>query len=132
MEQVIKENEKLTQADLDQFIGSQEYYRWSKLFHKHVLTEGVRYLCEKAQAYWLVDAIASYHSKAMKLGLSIQFWKLKVNLETRKAVLICERDEGDTVIMQRIPCTDFPLAEVRIWVESDGREIWTILLPSEH
>jgi hypothetical protein len=131
MEQVIKENEKLTQADLDQFIGTTEYHRWSKIFFKHVLTDGVHYLCEKAQCYWLVDAIASYHPKAMKLGLSIQFWKLKVNLETKKALLICERDEGDTVIMQRIPYTDFPLSEVRIWVER-GHSFWSIGLPSEH
>ena len=45
--------------DLNNFTGTEAYYRWTPL-SKSVLTDGTKYVAEKLQAYWLFDAIASH------------------------------------------------------------------------
>ena len=117
--------------NLDQFTGTVNYTRWSGLFRNHVLTDGAKYLAEKAGAYWLMDAIASYHAKCMKDPMlqGIQFWKLKV--KNGKATLICERDEGDVAIKQTIPYTDFPLESITLYCAPLDGKHYVIMLPSE-
>ena len=84
-----------------------------------------------------MDAIASHQPKALRDPMlrDMQFWKLKVNAD-KSAVLTCERDEGDVAITQKIPATDFPLNEVKVWVEQggespDGRRMMVAMLPGE-
>jgi len=46
----------LTKTDLDQFTATKHYWRhWTG---KIVCTDGVTYLADRAQASWLIDAIA--------------------------------------------------------------------------
>lgn len=111
--------------NLEQFIGTESYY-------KHPLgilyTDGVQYLAKEANAYWLIDAIASWQlSPKIKRVQRIQFWKLRVNLHNNTAVLTCERDSDDVAITQEIPYTDFPLESVKLYL-ADG----VLLLPSEY
>ncbi len=104
----------LESIDLRQFIGSETYYRhWSGLLY----TEGVQYLAEHGQAYWLIDAIASYQQQCMKDPMlkSFQHWILKVNSD-RSAQLICERDTDDIAFTQNIDFTDFPLDTVKLYL----------------
>lgn len=138
------------QNDLAQFYGTEQYHRWSILFKNHLLTDGVHFLCEKAQCYWLVDIIGSYHSKCMKDPMlrDMQFWTLTVNppektiesftvgaVKPKKpkpmATVICERDTGNVAFRQNIPYTDFPLHQIKLWVESTGDGHWVIMLPQE-
>lgn len=126
------------QSNLDQFFGTEGYTRWSCLFRNHVLTDGAKFLAEnggKQGAYWLMDAIASYHSKCMKDPMlrDMQFWTLKVNREEKSAMLICERDTGNVAFRQKIPFTDFQLPEVKLYVApmGDGKH-YVILLPGEY
>ena len=44
-------------SELDQFIGTQRYYRMSS---RVVLTDGTHYLAERVGCYWLMDVIASH------------------------------------------------------------------------
>ncbi|MGI0485515.1 DUF6876 family protein [Pantanalinema rosaneae CENA516] len=117
----------LTEADLAQFTGTSTYYQHSLRVQ---YTDGVRYLAERAGAYWLIDAIASWqidprvHRDPMLQ--QIQFWKLAVN-DDRSALLVCERDEGDVAVSQEIPFTDFPLNQVRLYFQNG-----VVLLPSEY
>ena len=132
-----KAKPQLTHADLDQFTGDDIRYM-HPLNKKVIYTPGVRYLAQKAQAYWLIDAIASYFgsdimnqamSKDSRLK-SLQFWRLDVN--DGKAVLIANADAGEEpFVRQDIAFTDFPLPKVEIWAGFDG-SFWTIYLPSEH
>jgi hypothetical protein len=121
-------NEKtLREEDLAQFTGTSQWYKhWSGFLY----TEGVRYLAERGCAYWLVDVIAfsQFHPIVRKDPMlqKIQFWKLIVN-EDCSARLICERDEGDVVIIEEIPFTDFPLRQVRVYCQQG-----VLLLPSEY
>jgi hypothetical protein len=123
---------KLTLMDLQQFTGTEQYHRWSPLFKNYAITDGVKYMCDKANAYWLIDAIASYYGDVIKdpMLADMQFWKLKVNPD-KSAVLTCERDTDDVAITQKIPYTDFPLPEIKLWV-AQGDEGYVIYLPSEH
>ena len=45
---------------LSQFIGTTGYYRIS---HRHLLTDGTKYLAEEAACFWMMDAIASHLSE---------------------------------------------------------------------
>lgn len=105
----------LTQNNLDQFVGTENYYQyWSRQF---VFTDGVKYLAQEGGAYWLLDAIASYQPQLLKDPMLQQFqdWKLTVNPD-QKAQLICERDTDDVVVTQNIEFTDFPLTQIRLYL----------------
>lgn len=128
----------LSKSDLAQFTGSERWFRHS--FARAVLyTEGVAYVAEHGDAYWLIDAIAShlvsraFNAAAVKderIGL-LHFWKLAVRGD-HGAVLTAEADAGEPpFIRQEIPFTDFPLDEIRIWAGNDGQH-WTLILPSEY
>jgi len=125
---------KVLPAALEQFSGTDQYHRLSPLHGRLVVTDGVKYLCDQAGAYWLVDVIASHQRRALRDPMlqDIQFWTIRVDEEKRTALVTCARDEDDVVIRQRIPWTDFPLAEQRIWVERGGpNDTWVAMLPGE-
>ena len=119
-------------SGLVQFYGTENYHRWSPLFSGHLLTDGVNWLCENADCFWLVDAIASYHAEAMKdeMMRDMQFWTLKV--KDGKATLIGERDTGNVAFTQEIPFTDFPLDEIKIWVSRADPTNMVLMLCGEY
>ncbi|UJB73219.1 hypothetical protein HRE53_31440 (plasmid) [Acaryochloris sp. 'Moss Beach'] len=109
----------------------------SETHYKHWLgilyTEGIRTLAMKGECYWLLDAVASHQpTQAIKSNPNLrefQLWMLTVN-ENHSAVLACYEDSPNTcapVITQDIPSTDFPLPEIKLYVEYG-----VLLLPSEH
>jgi hypothetical protein len=51
------EMKKFDSNQLNQFIGTEKYYRISR---KHLLTDGTKYLAEEAECFWMMDAIASH------------------------------------------------------------------------
>jgi hypothetical protein len=119
------QNQIFNSAHLAQFTGSLNRYRhWLGLYY----TDGVKYLADHANAYWLLDAIASHQPQALRdlMLREIQFWSLSVH-EGGSATLRCCRDTDDVAIEQAIEWTDFPLPQIMLYVEQG-----TILLPSEH
>ena len=99
------------------------------------LTEGVKYLAQQAQCYWLLDAIGSYQGELAKHHderlQCLQFWRLKVNAD-QSAVLTCVADSGEPpAVTQEIAWTDFPLPEIDIWVGVEEKTK-IALLPSEY
>jgi len=123
---------------LDSFTGTENYYKLP-LFRGVVYTDGVRHLALNADAYWLLDAIASHQPRALKDKSlrQIQFWRLEP-LGDNQAKLSCDRDEGDEAFHQIIPFTDFPFDAVprpRVWVapsETQDGPVMVAYLPSEH
>jgi hypothetical protein len=112
----------ITEVDLAQFTGTEHYYRhWTKAL---VYTDGVKYLAEKAQAYWLLDLIASYQSKCK--NIPFQAWKL-VKTGDRAVVNMREDTDRPEVVRQELPFTDFPFEDFSLWL-IDG----VLLLPSEY
>ena len=127
--------------DLRQFTGTTGYFRpQPRLFPRFVLTDGARYLAEKAEAFWLMNAIASLqlhpkirnHPKLKEL----QFWRLEV-AEDKSAMLSVEWDKDEVVYSQKIEYTSFPLKSLLLYVAPAGLEmsegfVQVCYLPSEH
>jgi len=111
-------------GQLDRFTGTEQWY-------KHALTgllytDGVQFFCKECEAYWLLDAIASYQKDARIADLSIQFWELVV--KKNKALLTVHEDKGmPSRIGQEFEFTDLPDGEYKIWVSDN-----IALLPSEY
>lgn len=117
---------RLTHADLNQFTGSECWYR-HPLNRRTTYTDGVRFLAEQAGAYWLIDEILLIQPHAADLGLpAFQFWRLKV-LPDQSASLLCHDGDGVIAYAKDIPWTDFPLDVVELWFTND-----VLYLPSEH
>ncbi len=115
----------LTVSDLQQFTGTEEYYRHS-IARNVMYTDGIKYLAETAGAYWLIDeiALAQLFSATVRRE-EFQVWKLKVT--GSRAVLSLEDGNGNKVGRNKhITFTDFPLPEITIWFENG-----VIMLPSE-
>lgn len=98
-------------------------------YHRHYLgvlfTDGVRFLAERAGAYWLLDVIASYQPQLG--GVEFQVWKLEKGSNSSALVYAVE-DEGEPpLVEQEIPYTDFPLDEFKLYCQNN-----VILLPSEY
>jgi len=116
-------------AGLNNFYGTEGYTRYT---FGILLTDGVRWLCEAAQCFWLVDAIGSYqNTPKVKKNPDLQgfqFWTLKVNPD-KTAKLILERDTDDVVLTQNIEHTDFPLSEIKLYYSPADK---VLLLPGEY
>ena len=130
-------NAILQASDLRQFSGDLERFR-HPLNRNVIYTPGVQYLAEQGQAYWLIDAIASYFgSDVMNQAMqkdsrlrSMQFWRLEVKDDA--GILTARADDGvEPFVRQEIEYTDFPLEQVDIWAGFYGTR-WTLYLPSEH
>ena len=112
-------------SELDQFIGTTGYHRVSRTA---VLTDGARYLAERAHCYWLMDVIVSY-----LVELDIQDWFVLARLEVSdtKGVVSLEDGNGNVHATQEIPFTDFPLRAARLYANWNGDD-WVLMLPSEY
>jgi len=111
-------------AELVQFIGTQNYYRH---FTGLIYTDGIKYLADKAGAYWLIDLIASWQAKQKVRECYFQIWELKVN-EDRTAVITMKEDTNEPIkAKQEIQFTDFPLDHIKLYCV-DG----VLMLPSEY
>jgi hypothetical protein len=123
-------------AELDSFTGgTSRYYRYSpQLFPTVFLTDGMQFLVETAQCYWLIDAIAALQYEPSIYNhpqlAEIQFWTLRV-YENESATLSCEWDSDEVIYTQKIKWTDFPLPTQKIWVEKK-ENCTVIMLPNEY
>lgn len=123
------------QAGLAQFTGTQQWYRYR--LGEVILayyTDGVRYLAENAECYWLLTEIVSVQTQGKIRREPFQVWHLRLG-EDSGATLSCEDGNDNVVFTKHIPYTDFPLSEMTVWVEYgevEGAVKPVLLLPSEH
>lgn len=111
-------------SNLCQFIGTEKYYR---IAPRHVLTDGAKYLAEKARCFWLMDAIATHLPKQYHDYFAVA--NLAVN--GTSAVLTLDDGNGNVFARQDIAYTDFPLESMKLYCSFDG-EYWAIMLTSEY
>jgi len=126
----MKTQHELAQLGLDtltlaQFTGTERYYRISRT---HLLTDGTKYLAEKGECFWMMDAVASHLSE---IGTEDWFVLIRVQVLEGRAVMIYEDGNGGEHARQAIPYTDFPLSEITLYACWD-QEHWVIMLPSEY
>lgn len=125
------ETKRITQSDLSEFTGTINYY---KQFTRLLITDGVHYLAENAQCWWLIDAIGSYYITKIKRDEylnSFCIWKFTKQPDG-KWLLSCQGDsEEPNAIEQTIEFTDFDqycdMEEVKFF-QCNG----VLMLPSEY
>jgi hypothetical protein len=117
---------KPTQSDLDQFTGSENWYRHG--INRNILfTDGANFLADQAGAYWLLDEIAIIQPHDARVAAEeFQVWKLTVRSD-RTATLACDDGNGKIVFSKEIEFTDFPLDEITLYFANN-----VIHLPSEY
>ena len=120
------QSQKLFEAALRQFTGSEQWYRHS--LNRDVLySDGAKYVADEGGAYWLLDSIAIAQVCDKRVAAEeFQVWKLAVKTNGT-ATLTCEDGNYNTVFTHRLDFTDFPAPQVTLWF-SNG----VIYLPSEH
>ena len=126
----MKTQQELQQLGLDssalaQFTGTEKHYRISR---RHLLTDGTRYLAEKAACFWMMDAVASHLSE---IGTEDWFVLVRVNVTEGRAVMVYEDGNDHELARQEIPYTDFPLDAITLYACCDTQH-WVIMLPSEY
>lgn len=131
------ETEQDLLVELDNFIGSGEFFRWNPaLFRRDIMTEGVHFLVERAGAFWLADLIASHQSRLDGQDFQIWFVQVKQHGDKRSATAWCQDDQpGRVLVKQEIEYTDFPLglsAPFRLYAARNELGGVTIMLPSEY
>jgi len=110
--------------NLPQFYGSEQFYKLSP-FSQIVATDGVKYVADSCDSYWLVTDILAFQLEPKVKKEGFQVWKLSV--KDNSGTLTCEDGNGNVVYKNEGINTDFPLDEITLWV-TDG----VILLPSEY
>jgi hypothetical protein len=79
-----------------------------------------------------MDAIASYVHDARAREEHFQVWRLLVDASARSGLLTMTNGTSELLIVtQELDYTDFPLAEITVWLVREGT-CWIMLLPSEY
>lgn len=112
-------------AELRHFTGSEQVF-YNPMFPKFRYTEGVKYLAQEANCYWLLDYVFSNQAIKAISEQPFQVWKLKV-AEDHTATIIVEDGNYNQVKSFKLDYTDFPLDEIDLWF-IEG----TLILPSEY
>lgn len=116
---------KLTKANLDQFTGTEDYYRHA-LNRNILFTDGAKYVADEGHAYWLLDLIALAQTEKRLSGQRFQVWFLAVRSDSSATVTV--EDGNHNVLLTRyIQFTDFPIPGITLWFSNN-----VIYLPSEH
>lgn len=110
------------ERNLAQFTGSEEYHKFSH-FTRLLATDGVIYLAQSAECFWLLDILASVQNMPKIRRAEMQVLKF----DTASKMVRIEDGNKNVLYKQKIDYTDFPLDEITIWVEGN-----IVLLPSEH
>ncbi|MCD8503557.1 MAG: hypothetical protein LRY53_08120 [Burkholderiaceae bacterium] len=120
-----KQQLKSELSQLSSFTGTSCYYR---LTRRHLLTDGTKFLADKASAYWLMDAAASHLDE---IGTEDWFVLVRLEVNNSHATMIYEDGNGHEHARQQIEYTDFPMESIELYASWDG-EHWIIMLPSEY
>ena len=113
-------------SQLAQFIGTTQYYRILPTF---VVTDGVKYLMEQAECYWLAQ-LYGLHLVDIDFNRE-QFTVLKLKRRGEGARIFIEDGNGNTLSYQGLDYTDFPMDEITLFATWSG-EFWVAMLPSEY
>lgn len=111
-------------SNLSQFIGAEKYYR---ITHRHLLTDGTKYLAEQAECFWLMTAIASHLPKQFHEYFAV----VNLTVKNSTAQLTLDDGNGNVFAQQFIEYTDFSISELKLYCAFDG-EYWVIMLTSEY
>lgn len=70
-------------------------------------TAGVKWMCDRAGAYWLVDLIASHQHDPLARAEEFQVWHLKVSQDRSAMAWMTDGNDETPIIAQKIEWTDY-------------------------
>ena len=108
-------------STLPQFTGTESYSR----FGPSLLTDGVAWLINATECFWLIDIINSVQILVKVRAEYFQTFELQV--KNNKAKVIVTDGNNNILYKQSISYTDFPLDNITLW-RVDG----VIILKSEY
>jgi len=97
------------------------------MYHNIIITDGVKFLCEQAQCFWLIDCIFSYQTLEKVTAEPFQVIDLTVDLEQQTGLIIVTDGNEQELMRQKLDYTDFPLSHIRLYYADQ-----TVLLPREY
>lgn len=121
-------NAEELQTALAHFTGTESYLRYPG----HVLlTDGVQFLAEQAKCWWLMDVISS-HLQSVPTDEYFCVALLAVEESGRTHFeLVDDKPATRFYGVQRIPYSDFPLKEIKLYCSRAGED-FVIMLPGEY
>jgi hypothetical protein len=125
----------LCPADLDQFTGTETHWRHS-LNRYFLYTDGVKYLAERAGAYWFLDAIAlGVHGRKGWVPHIVPhkttFAVITMTVKNGDARCVIQEDTGTPNLGVFKTSTDCPDGEWKFYLSYDGEQV-VIMIPSEY
>ena len=116
--------------DLATFTGTERFYKIPLL--GTVFTDGIQYLAEKANCFWLVTDASVIAKSLMDRSPFVTVDLKKLSPEKKEALgyeAIIEYSDGNNTILetQKYHLTDFPLERIRLFFTNN-----TLMLPSEY
>lgn len=121
-----KENlRKELESSLPYYTGTEKYH----LCNDFYLTDGVKYLCDTAGAYWLIDVFYSSNLALEQVCVTEEFQVLEMTVDLEKSNAALTITDGNEAILhtQDIEFTDFPLEKIKLYLSDN-----VIMLPSEY
>ena len=124
------------QHDLGRFIGTTKYWAWGPWRSR--LTDGAKFLAEKAGCFWLFDEIEvmiqqHYQYNGLCYDNHWVFSTLTVNQEDSSATITLDNGNGKIIAGKSIEFTDFPLPKIEVWAQFyQPISGWVHMLPSEY
>ena len=118
---------------LGNFYCTQNYWKFSPLFRNLVLTDGMQYLCESAQSFWLVDIVGSIlcEKKTVSYFKRQSPVSIRIKLNGKGGATVSVGNEKKPFYVQEISYTDFPLQEFEFYVGDNG-DFFVAMIPSEN
>lgn len=112
-------------AQLEQFTGTENYFEHKLFGYGFIhLTDGVFFLRERCECYWLIDLILS--AQVTLRDEEFQEWNIE-KTPSDKWLITCTDGNGNLRHTQEIGYSDFPLNSAVIWNVNN-----ILLLPSEY
>lgn len=113
-------------SNLSQFIGTERYYRLLPTF---VVTDGLKYLMDQADCYWLAQL---YGLHLVSIDFNQQpFTVLKFHRRGSGGIVKIEDGNDNVLAWQNLDYTDFPLDHFSLYGCWNG-DHWVGMLTSEY
>lgn len=110
--------------NLARFTGSEQWFKYP--MSGATYTEGVRYFLENAQAYWLLDIIATQPEIVAQMKNGGAYTTLDVADDDTAVITVTDGNHG-MVYQRRLEFTDCPHGVWELWFIDN-----VVLLPSEY
>jgi hypothetical protein len=143
----VKTKKEIRQERIEELKAGLPYFTGTAHYYEHWLpgclfTDGVKFLAEKAGAFWMIDLVFSHqpeiHAKARrdtKYRDEFQVWKFNLNYSGGMHA-VCDDGDGLVLASQDVEYTDFPLDHIKLYctknVDENGKTLMILYLPSEH